>query len=69
MTKLAKILSDKGMEQKELQALIYQKHNIVLGRDRICKMVNGILTNYHIRTAKLIANTLEVTIDDIVEDN
>lgn len=69
MTKLAKILSDKNLEQKELQALIYHKHNVILGRDRICKMVNGILTNYHIKTAKLIASTLDVTIDEIVEEN
>lgn len=67
MTKLAKLLSERGMEQKELQARILEKHNVVLGRDRICKMVKGNLTNYHIKTAKLIADTLDVRIDDIVD--
>jgi hypothetical protein len=67
MTKLAKILSERNIEQKELQGMIIVKHNVVLGRDRICKMVNGVLTNYHIKTAKLIADTLDVGLDDIVD--
>lgn len=67
MTKLAKILIDKKMTQRDLQRAIKQKHEINLGDDRISRMVTGRLTNYHIQTAKIIADTLEVTIDDIVE--
>jgi len=67
MTKLAKILIDKKMTQRDLQRAIKQKHGITLGDDRISKMVTGRLTNYHIQTAKVIADTLEVTIDNIVE--
>jgi hypothetical protein len=67
MTKLAKILTDKKMTQRDLQRAIKQKHGITLGDDRISKMVTGRLTNYHIQTAKVIADTLEVTIDNIVE--
>lgn len=67
MTKLARILIDKKMTQRDLQRAIKQKHGITLGDDRISKMVTGRLTNYHIQTAKVIADTLEVTIDNIVE--
>jgi DNA-binding Xre family transcriptional regulator len=67
MTKLAMILIDKGMTQRDLQRAIKQKYGITLGDDRISKMVTGKLTNYHVSTAKIIADTLEVTIDDIVQ--
>ena len=67
MTKLAKILIDKNMTQRDLQRAIKQKHNIFLGDDRISRMVTGRLTNYHIQTAKILADVLEVKIDDIVE--
>ena len=67
MTKLAKILINKNMSQRDLQRAIYDKFELFIGDDRISKMVNGVLTNYHINTAKIIAETLEVKIDDIVE--
>ena len=55
------------MTQRDFQRAIMQKHNIKLGDDRISKMVSGKHTNYHMNTAKIIASTLGVTIDDIVE--
>ena len=58
---------DKGMSQRDLQRAIYDKFEVLIGDDRISKMVNGVLTNYHINTAKLISETLGVKIDDIVE--
>jgi hypothetical protein len=67
MTKLAMVLAQKGMTQRDLQRAIINKHNIKLGDDRISKMVSGKLTNYHVATAKLIAKTLDVKLDDIVE--
>ena len=67
MTKLSMILAQKGMTQRDLQRAIINKHNIKLGDDRISKMVSGKLTNYHVATAKLIATTLDVKLDDIVE--
>jgi len=67
MTKLAKLLSEREMTQRDFQRAIMQKHNIKLGDDRISKMVSGKHTNYHMNTAKIIASTLGVTIDDIVE--
>jgi hypothetical protein len=67
MTKLYLILIEKGMTQRDLQREIWNTQGVHIGDDRISKMVNGILTNYHIKTAKLIADTLNVTIDEIVE--
>lgn len=61
------ILIDRGMTQRDLQRAIYEKFDILIGDDRISRMVNGKLTNYQLQTAKVIADTLEVKIDDIVE--
>lgn len=67
MTKLQKILEEKEMSQRDLQRAIYEKYGIVLGDDRISKMVTGRLTNYHVKTAKILAQTLNVSLDTIVE--
>jgi transcriptional regulator with XRE-family HTH domain len=67
MTKLQTILNSKGMSQRDLQRAIKSKFNILLGDDRISKMVSGKLSNYHVNTAKIIAQTLDVSLDDIVE--
>lgn len=69
MTKLYRILLERGMTQRDLQRAIIDKYGIKLGDDRICKMVNGTLKNIHIKTAKLVASTLEVSLDDIIEDD
>ena len=66
MTKLQVLLSDKKMTQGDLQRAIKNKHGVLLGRDRISRLVSGIIHNYHTNTAKIIADTLEVTIDDIL---
>jgi transcriptional regulator with XRE-family HTH domain len=67
MTKLAKILEDKGWTQRDLQREILDKYDFKLGDDRISRMVNGKLTNYHINTAIMVADALQVTIDDIID--
>ena len=55
------------MTQRDLQRAIQERFGVKLGDDRISKMVSGKLKNYHIHTAKMIAETLDVSIDDIVE--
>jgi DNA-binding Xre family transcriptional regulator len=67
MTKLAVILAERGMTQRDLQREILSRQGFKIGDDRISKMVNGKLKNYHIQTAKLVANTLNVKVDDIIE--
>jgi DNA-binding Xre family transcriptional regulator len=67
MTKLGIILAERGMSQRDLQRAIQNQHGFKIGDDRISKMVNGKLKNYHVQTAKLVAETLDVKIDDIIE--
>ena len=67
MTKLAKLLEDRGWTQRDLQREILDRYNFKLGDDRISRMVNGKLTNYHLNTAKMVADALQVTIDDIID--
>jgi len=67
MTKLSRILKERKMTQRDLQRAIFNTYGIKIGDDRISRMVNGVLKNVQLSTAKLIADTLNVTIDDIVE--
>jgi hypothetical protein len=67
MTKLSKILSDRGMSQRDLQRAIFEKHGILYGDATISRIVNGIKKNYHLNMAKTISDTLGVTIDQIIE--
>ena len=67
MTKLSIILTKRGMTQRDLQRAIMSKYGFKMGDDRISKMVAGKITNVSLRTAKMIADTLDVKIDDIAE--
>jgi DNA-binding Xre family transcriptional regulator len=66
MTKLQQLLIDKEMTQRDLQRAILEKQNVFIGDDRISKLVNGVQKNVTMKTAKLVADTLGVKIDDIV---
>lgn len=66
MTKLAKILSEKEMTYRDFQIAIYEKTGYYLAFDRISKLVNGKQTDLLVSTAKHIADTLDVKIDDIL---
>jgi hypothetical protein len=68
VTKLYMILSERRMSQKDLYELIIKENN---GNKVTMYILNGIIngkrTNFHINTAILIANALDVPIDDIVD--
>jgi len=66
-TKLQKLLMDMGISQTDLYYLIEYKTGKTIGMDRICKIVNGKQTNYNISTAKTIAETIGVTLNDIID--
>lgn len=66
-TKLEQILIDRSMSQGDLVRLIKAKSGFKIGRDRISKICTGRLKNYSVETAKMIAEALEVSMDDIVE--
>jgi|TARA_B100001248_G_C27395192_1_gene465089 DNA-binding Xre family transcriptional regulator len=66
VTKINKILIERGLTQTDLFELIKSNGNSI-GKDRINRIVNGKLTNYHTNTAKILAQALGVSLDDIVD--
>jgi DNA-binding Xre family transcriptional regulator len=66
-TKLEQILIERGMSQGDLMRLIKQKSGFKIGRDRISKITTGRMKNYSLETAVMIAEALEISVDDIVE--
>ena len=57
VTKINKILIERGLTQTDLYELIKSNGNEI-GKDRINRIVNGKLTNYHTNTAKILATAL-----------
>jgi transcriptional regulator with XRE-family HTH domain len=68
VTKLYLILKERGISQSKLHKMIQQENN---GESVSLYVINEIVTgkrkNYHINTAILISNALNVPIDDIVD--
>lgn len=68
VTKLHALLKERKMSQVELHELIPKVNNgETLTRYIISEIASGKRKNYNIRTAILIANALEVPIDDIID--
>ena len=66
VTKINKILIERGLTQTDLYELI-KSNGSEIGKDRINRIVNGKLNNYHTNTANVLANALGVTLDEIVD--
>jgi DNA-binding Xre family transcriptional regulator len=66
MTKINKILIERGLTQTDLFNLI-QLTGKNIGKDRISRFVSGKQTNMHIDTLKVFAQALGVTIDEVVD--
>ena len=62
----ALLFIERGLTQTDLYELI-KSNGSEIGKDRINRIVNGKLTNFHTNTAKILSNALGVKIDDIVE--
>jgi len=69
ITKLAKLLILKGMTQQELYNLVQLKTGKSIQLYRISTMVNGKLTDYKVSTARTLADALDVSADEIIEDS
>lgn len=69
ITKLAKLLILKGMTQQELYNLVQLKTGKSIQLYRISTMVNGKLIDYKVSTARTLAKALDVSTDEIIEDN
>lgn len=70
-TKLKKILRDRSLFQNELRDLIVEKYPNVkpIQLYRINKIVNGVNQNIALFEALRIAKSLDLTIDEIIEDD
>lgn len=68
-TKLGELLEKEGITQTDLHYLILHKSKKSIGMDRISRMVNGVKNNYTIDTAKAIARALDVSINDIIDED
>lgn len=66
VTNIQAILNERGLTQTDLYQLIKDSGNQI-GKDRISRIVGGKLTNYHTNTAKILANALGVSVDEIIE--
>jgi transcriptional regulator with XRE-family HTH domain len=67
-TKLQRLLIQRGLSQSDLQKKVHSKTGIKIEPYRVSKIVNGSITNYFTDTARAIATTLEVSIEEILED-
>jgi len=65
-TKLSKILSDKKMTYRDFQINLYEKTGYYMAFDRISRLVNGKQKDILLSTAKKIADSLEIKLDEIV---
>jgi len=68
-TKLQRILIQRGFSQSDLQKKVLVNTGIKIEPYRVSKIVNGSIKNYFTDTARAIAKTLEVSIEEILEDN
>lgn len=66
-TKIAKILRERKISQAEFRRQINEKAGVDIGADRVSKICTGRLQNYSLYTARILAHTLNVSIDEIVE--
>jgi len=68
-TKLQRLLIQRGFSQSDLQKKVLVNTGIKIEPYRVSKIVNGSIRNYFTDTARAIAKTLEVSIEEILEDN
>ena len=67
MTKIEKMLKLKGMKQADLIRRIERDTGEKIGRDRMSRICRGQIKNYTMKTADIIAKSLECSINDILE--
>ena len=66
-SKLEKILIEKNITQADLIRMVKDKSGFEFGRDRISRICTGKTKTYNLLTAVMIAEALEVKVDDIIE--
>jgi len=67
LTKLDAILMERELSQGDLRRMIKRKSGFVIGRDRISKICTGKTKTYNLLTGVLIAEALDIKVDEIIE--
>ena len=67
LTKLDAILMERELSQGDLRRMIKRKSGFVIGRDRISKICTGKTKTYNLLTAVMIAEALDIKVDEILE--
>jgi len=69
VTKLYKILAERGLTQKDLQDLIKKTNEgVSVNAYIINQIVNGKRINYNLNTLRQIKNALNVSYDDLIDN-
>lgn len=66
-TKLQKILNNNGLTQGDLILKIERKYGMRFTRSYVSKICAGVITNYTIRTALILSETLGCKLDDLID--
>lgn len=66
-TRLKQLMHERNISQLDLRDLIYERFGELYGPDRISNMVNGHNVNCTVRSYLLVAEVLQVPVDDILE--
>ena len=66
-TNLDRLIRSRGLSQGDLLRLIRANSGYIIGRDRISRICTGDVTNFSVKTARLISDALQVSIDSIVD--
>jgi hypothetical protein len=67
MNKIATILKERQITPTKFKHLLFEKSGADYGLCRVSKIINGKLPNMTIKTEKILANTLFLTINDIID--
>jgi transcriptional regulator with XRE-family HTH domain len=65
-SKLAKILNERGLTQKDFAELLYEKKNYLIHIQNLNAYCTGLKEIKTLRLAHLFAETLEIEISDII---
>lgn len=66
-TKLQNILNEKGLTQGDLINKIKDKYGVEFTRSYVSKVCSGVITNYTVRTALMISETLGISLNQIID--
>ncbi len=68
LSKLGRILQARGLSQQDFIRLVYEKTEVTFSKSRVSQYVNKKNRFITSETLKFIAYSLDLTIDEIVDD-